>query len=132
MRLVPCGIVLRVRLLETRQRGPTRKRKHHGRLQSLSAEDRAETETPSVAEKIATLAAVLVLHVSQNNVSVVNPLDASSCRSGDVRDVSQESASMAWARAFYALAQGLKPGDRIATGVIEYGANYVAMLQVMT
>eukprot|EP00904_Undaria_pinnatifida_P009976 jgi/Undpi1/6108/HiC_scaffold_20.g08593.m1 len=41
----------------------------------------------------------------------------------------QESASMAWARAFYALAQGLKPGDRIATGVIEYGANYVAMLQ---
>lgn len=39
---------------------------------------------------------------------------------------------MAWARAFYALAQGLKPGDRILTGVIEYGANYVAMLQVTT
>lgn len=38
---------------------------------------------------------------------------------------------MAWARAFYALAQGLKPGDRIVTGVIEYGANYVAMLQVI-
>lgn len=72
------------------------------------------------------------MHVSQNNVSVVNPLDASSCRSGDARDVWQESASMAWARAFYALAQGLKPGDRIATGVIEYGANYVAMLQVIT
>lgn len=46
-------------------------------------------------------------------------------------DVWQESASMAWARAFYALAQGLKPGDRIVTGVIEYGANYVAMLQVI-
>lgn len=38
---------------------------------------------------------------------------------------------MAWARAFYALAHGLKPGDRIVTGVIEYGANYVAMLQVI-
>lgn len=37
---------------------------------------------------------------------------------------------MAWARAFYALAQGLEPGDRILTGIIEYGANYVAMLQV--
>lgn len=37
---------------------------------------------------------------------------------------------MAWARAFYALAQGLKPGDRILTGMVEYGANYVAMLQV--
>lgn len=37
---------------------------------------------------------------------------------------------MAWAKAFYAFAQGLKPGDRILTGVIEYGANYVAMLQV--
>eukprot|EP00752_Nemacystus_decipiens_P010194 g9084.t1 len=42
----------------------------------------------------------------------------------------QESASMAWARAFYALAQGLSPGDRILTGMVEYGANYVAMLQV--
>ncbi|CAM9583756.1 unnamed protein product [Ectocarpus sp. 4 AP-2014] len=41
----------------------------------------------------------------------------------------QESASMAWARAFYALAQGLSPGDRIVTGMVEYGANYVAMLQ---
>ena len=37
---------------------------------------------------------------------------------------------MAWARAFYALAQGLSPGDRILTGMVEYGANYVAMLQV--
>lgn len=37
---------------------------------------------------------------------------------------------MAWAKAFYALAQGLKPGDRILTGMVEYGANYVAMLQV--
>ena len=37
---------------------------------------------------------------------------------------------MAWARAFYALAQQLKPGDRILTGIVEYGANYVAMLQV--
>lgn len=38
---------------------------------------------------------------------------------------------MAWARAFYALAQGLSPGDRIVTGMVEYGANYVAMLQVI-
>lgn len=37
---------------------------------------------------------------------------------------------MAWARAFYAVAQGLKPGDRVLTGMVEYGANYVAMLQV--
>lgn len=37
---------------------------------------------------------------------------------------------MAWARAFYALGQGLSPGDRILTGMVEYGANYVAMLQV--
>ncbi|CAM9668653.1 unnamed protein product [Scytosiphon promiscuus] len=41
----------------------------------------------------------------------------------------QESASMAWARGFYALAQGLSPGDRIITSMVEYGANYVAMLQ---
>lgn len=45
-------------------------------------------------------------------------------------DARQESASMAWARAFYALAQVLAPGDRILTGMVEYGANYVAMLQV--
>lgn len=38
---------------------------------------------------------------------------------------------MAWARAFYALAQDLSPGDRIVTGMVEYGANYVAMLQVI-
>lgn len=37
---------------------------------------------------------------------------------------------MAWARAFYALAPNLSPGDRIITGMVEYGANYVAMLQV--
>lgn len=37
---------------------------------------------------------------------------------------------MAWARAFYALAQGLKAGDRLLTSVVEYAANYVAMIQV--
>lgn len=51
-----------------------------------------------------------------------------SARRRDLR-VRQESASMAWARGFYALAQGLSPGDRIITSMVEYGANYVAMLQ---
>lgn len=37
---------------------------------------------------------------------------------------------MGWARAFYAFGLGLKPGDRLLTGVVEYAANYVAMLQV--
>ncbi|CAM9912977.1 unnamed protein product, partial [Discosporangium mesarthrocarpum] len=41
----------------------------------------------------------------------------------------QESASMAWARVFYAVAQDLQPGDRILTCMVEYGANYVSMLQ---
>ncbi|CAM9642308.1 unnamed protein product, partial [Choristocarpus tenellus] len=49
----------------------------------------------------------------------------------DSQDIAlQESASMAWAKAFYAVAKGLRPGDRILTGMAEYAANYVAMLQV--
>lgn len=39
-----------------------------------------------------------------------------------------ENSTMAWAMAFYSL--GLKRGDRILTCQAEYGANYVAMLQV--
>lgn len=62
-------------------------------------------------------------HIGYMNVIHI----AWACVSPDVR---QESASMAWARAFYALAQDLSPGDRIITGMVEYGANYVAMLQV--
>ena len=41
-----------------------------------------------------------------------------------------ENATVAWQAAFYGLARGLQPGDRILTAEAEYASNYIAFLQM--
>ncbi len=51
------------------------------------------------------------------------------CRPEEIALV--ESATRAWDAAFYALAEGLQPGDKILTASNEYVSNYLAFLQTV-
>lgn len=57
-------------------------------------------------------AAALLLNADANEIAVV------------------ENATRAWDMAFYALARTFKPGDRILTGEMEFGSNYLAFLHM--
>ncbi len=50
------------------------------------------------------------------------------CSTGEV--ALMENATVAWQAAFYGLARGLQPGDRILTAEAEYASNYIAFLQM--
>ncbi len=50
------------------------------------------------------------------------------CSTGEV--ALMENATVAWQAAFYGLARGLQPGDRILTAEVEYASNYIAFLQM--
>ena len=50
------------------------------------------------------------------------------CSTGEV--ALMENATVAWQAAFYGLARGLQPGDRILTAETEYASNYIAFLQM--
>jgi selenocysteine lyase/cysteine desulfurase len=51
------------------------------------------------------------------------------CASSEIALV--ENATRAWDAAFYALAEGFQPGDKILTASNEYVSNYLAFLQVV-
>ena len=50
------------------------------------------------------------------------------CAAGEIALV--ENATRAWDAAFYALAEGFQPGDKVLTASNEYVSNYLALLQV--
>ncbi|MGO8719273.1 MAG: aminotransferase class V-fold PLP-dependent enzyme [Acidobacteriaceae bacterium] len=77
------------------------------RIGGYEAADRAEEEYERVYASIAGM-----LGCAANEIALV------------------ENATRAWDAAFYALAEGFQPGDKILTAANEYASNYLALLQV--
>lgn len=69
---------------------------------------------------------------AKNSDALLRPKHAAAelvnCAPEDIAIV--ENATRAWQHAFYAIAQTMRPGDRILTANAEYASNYIAFLQI--